>query len=734
MEPDFAVFGYRARHRLRLGDADGTELGLDQVEHEIRPEQRDDHQDQEYPLVDPQADQQPALGERAERQDRDQRDREHQHAVADALDADQQQLGVEHEDQRQDRRADVVEEGLDPGAQRVRARYGGGGERGETHRRRRIRHQPEIEHVQVDRDQRQNQARGIAQLDDDAGHQRRNDDVVRGRRQPHAENQADQGGQDEQDIDITARDRLDHPDHGVVEPGRGDRADDDPGDRDRDRDIDHVARAGDQTLIDRDQPVDDGAADPALAAGRRGHRVLGDDDRHQQHDRPEDSAARGPAFDHQQIDQDDDRGQEMDAAEEGPAQMRNIRPRQPSQAELQGLEMRYVEKRHIADRRREGRGNHDVEIADTDKLGDDERRRAHDRRHDLAVGRRRDLDRAGLDRRQPGPAHHRDGEGPGGHDIGDRGAGDHAGHARGQDGGLGRTAAIAPDEGKRQVEEILAGARLVEQRAEQHEQEDEAHRDIDRDAENRLAAHPLIADQPLERDALVRDDLRHRLAEDRIDQEHPRDDHQRDADAAARCLQQEQNTDAADYRLDGEGEFPTEQREIVGQQDPATRDQAVIAEKQIERRAAAEDRQRDIVERQAVGPPQPLGDRKQQETEDQPEGEMHAARGHVDDDADAEHKRQRRGDPELEQRPQRGDAADDGGKRRRHPAAGICQLFERFPDPIRRWLRCVALVPIRHPSSERIGAGPARQRRRAPAPVGIEPDAPATGCYMPFSL
>ena len=138
--------------------------------------------------------------------------------MPDTLDADQEELGVEHEDQRQDRGPDVVEEGLDPGAQRIGTRYGGGGIRRQADRRRRIRHQAEIEHEQVNRDQRENQSRGVAQLHDDPRHQRGHDDVVRGRGQPHAEHDADYGGQEEEDVDVAARDRLDHADHALLSP------------------------------------------------------------------------------------------------------------------------------------------------------------------------------------------------------------------------------------------------------------------------------------------------------------------------------------------------------------------------------------------------------------------------------------------------------------------------------------------------------------------------------------
>ena len=72
----------------------------------------------------------------------------------------------------------------------------------------------------------------------------------------------------------------------------------------------------------------------------------------------------------------------------------------------------------------------------------------------------------------------------------------HAGHAGRQDRRLGRPAAEAPHHGEGEREEVLARARLVEERAEQHEEEDEADRDADGDTEDGLAREPLVADQP----------------------------------------------------------------------------------------------------------------------------------------------------------------------------------------------------------------------------------------------
>ena len=72
-------------------------------------------------------------------------------------------------------------------------------------------------------------------------------------------------------------------------------------------------------------------------------------------------------------------------------------------------------------------------------------------------------------------------------------------------------AAESSDHGEGEVEEILAGARLFEQGAEEDEQENEAHRDVDRDAEDGLAGQPVVADQARQRKAAVRDDVGHRL-------------------------------------------------------------------------------------------------------------------------------------------------------------------------------------------------------------------------------
>ena len=70
--------------------------------------------------------------------------------------------------------------------------------------------------------------------------------------------------------------------------------------------------------------------------------------------------------------------------------------RQAFHLRLLGFQMDDVDQRDIGNQcRYEGMGHH-LEVGDADILDHQEGRRAHDRRHDLAINRRRHLDRTGL--------------------------------------------------------------------------------------------------------------------------------------------------------------------------------------------------------------------------------------------------------------------------------------------------------------------------------------------------
>ena len=360
----------------------------------------------------------------------------------------------------------------------------------------------------------------------------------------------------------------------------------------------------------------------------RGDDPARDDDHHDREDRIEDGAVRAPALHHEQIDENDDRNEMMDAGEEGRAERRNLCRWQPPQTEFRRLEMGNVEQREIAEDGRNCRCHDHVEVGDSDELGNDEGGSAHDRRHDLAVGRCSDLDGAGLHRRHADPPHDGNRECSRGDHIGDRRAGNHARHARRQDRRLGRASAEAPDHGEGEGEEVLPRTGLVEQRAKQHEQEDKADRNAEGDAEDGLACQPLISDQPRQAEPLVRDDVGHRLAEDRVDQEDAADDDQRDSDRAARGVQQEQDA--------GTTEDGLHRNAVPDVEQAMTGDEAAPTEEEIGSDDQARDRQGDIPGRQPALPPAPRH-RIDQETEQQCEREMETSCRHITDDGEVQH-------------------------------------------------------------------------------------------------
>ena len=59
---------------------------------------------------------------------------------------------------------------------------------------------------------------------------------------------------------------------------------------------------------------------------------------------------------------------------------------------------------------------------------------------------------------------------------------------------------------------------------------------------------------------------------------------------------------------------------------------------------------------------------------------MDAPSGDTGNNAEAEHERERRRDPELEKRPQRGDDADDDGQARTVLAPRVFNVFDLFFD------------------------------------------------------
>ena len=199
------------------------------------------------------------------------------------------------------------------------------------------------------------------------------------------------------------------------------------------------------------------------------------------------------------------------------------------------------------------------------------------------------------------------------------------------------------------------------------------------------------------------DDLRHVRTEHRVDQEDRRHDHQGRAERPPRRLQQRQQPDDRDDEVevdrlaDPVGEVAVEQEEVGcaeagrGRQEPLLHADAIGA-----RRQRAGDGRRDRDDGDDPGR-EGVACRDRQETADQKrrhdaqhalegrilrregqigqhhgEGEVDRARFGVVEHAEAEGERQRRGEPELEQRPDERDAGDQLGENRAClPAARI---------------------------------------------------------------
>ena len=100
---------------------------------------------------------------------------------------------------------------------------------------------PKVEHEQMHRNQRHDQAALGAECQNDRRHQRRNHDVVGGGRQAHAEDQAHHRHQYQHDNQVAARQELDELADYLVRSGERDGADNDTGRAGGNGDADHVA-------------------------------------------------------------------------------------------------------------------------------------------------------------------------------------------------------------------------------------------------------------------------------------------------------------------------------------------------------------------------------------------------------------------------------------------------------------------------------------------------------------
>ena len=210
----------------------------------------------------------------------------------------------------------------------------------------------------------------------------------------------------------------------------------------------------------------------------------------------------------------------------------------------------------------------------------------------------------------------------------------------------------------RRLDEVGAGAGGLEQRAEQHEQEDEAGRHPDRHAEHALGGQPHVAHALGQRGAAVGDDVGHVGTEEDVDEEHRGEDHHRQAERATRRFEQQQH---ADHR----------RRQIHVGRRARTLGKLLVEQEQVSRTEGRHRRQHPVLHRYVVAW-RAFERRIRGKGEEDGEGEVDGARFGVVEHEHAQRERQRRGDPELEQRPrQRHHQQQLGGETGGLASAGV---------------------------------------------------------------
>ncbi len=159
---------------------------------------------------------------------------------------DQQQIRVEDEQEGQRRSAQAVVEGRDAGLDGITLGNGSRRKRGQTHRRRHVRHDAEVEHEQMDCYERHYQAVLLTKRHHHRCKQAGHHYVVGGGRQPHTEDQAQQGGEQQHQQQVAHGEELHQIRQHQANPCLGDSTDYDARRGGGNADTDHVAGTGDQ--------------------------------------------------------------------------------------------------------------------------------------------------------------------------------------------------------------------------------------------------------------------------------------------------------------------------------------------------------------------------------------------------------------------------------------------------------------------------------------------------------
>ena len=237
--------------------------------------------------------------------------------------------------------------------------------------------------------------------------------------------------------------------------------------------------------------------------------------------------------------------------------------------------------REVEEGRHDGRLD-DIDVGNADELSHEEGRSAHDRRHELAARRGSRLNGSSEILVVAEFLHHRDGQGARADNVGDGAAGNCAHEAGRQHGDFRRAAAGPAGDGIGKVDEELAEARRLQVSAEQDEQEDERRRDAERDAEDALCREVEVADELLDRQPAVREDARHVGTGKGVDQEGQHDADHRQADDAARRLDDEQDAQQTDNEVNARDSARAQHEMLILHHDVGRRRSAENGEQHIE--------------------------------------------------------------------------------------------------------------------------------------------------------
>ena len=276
------------------------------------------------------------------------------------------------------------------------------------------------------------------------------------------------------------------------------------------------------------------------------HDGLAEHDEREHHDGAEHGHFGGMLHDDELIQQHADGDEEVQPLFERGPERRQFGFGQAAQPELASFHVGDPEQARIGGEGRDGGRLGDFDVGDVDVFGDDERRRAHDRRGKLAVDGRGHFHGRGLFGRIAHLLHKRDGKGPGRDHVGDARTGNHAGEGAAEDGGLGCTAPETSEPADGELDEEIAASGPFEHCPEQHEEEDDGGRNVQRHAVDAFRIHRHLGDEAGQGCALEGKEIGQVRPGKHVQDKYAGDDRQGGADDPAGGLQQEDDQHEAE--------------------------------------------------------------------------------------------------------------------------------------------------------------------------------------------